>query len=111
MLLLLFCAARADSIAVVRAGGVIRLTVGRDSTERGAPAAGLPAFAPNTLFRVGAALGRFMLGAFFNALAGTFAMVLFTGEEFVNVLFGAAVKPPGRDIFAWFIAFALPVWL
>lgn len=98
-------------MAVVRAGGVIRLTVGRDSTERGAAAAGLPAFAPNMLFRVGAALGRFTLGAFFNALAGTLAIDLYTGKEFVNVLFGAAVNPPGRDMFTWFIAFAVPVWL
>jgi hypothetical protein len=109
--MLLFCEARADSIAEVRAGGVKRLTVARDSTERGAAAAGLPAFAPNMLVRVGATFGRPTLGAFFKALVGTRDMVLFTGEELVSVLLGAAVKPPGRFMFAWFMAFAVPVWL
>ena len=63
------------------------------------------------LVRVGATFGLPKLGAFFTALTGTFAMVLFTGAEFVSVLFGAAVNPPGRFMFAWFMAVALPLWL
>lgn len=78
----------------------MRLTVGRDATDRGAAAAGLPAFAPNMLLRVGEAVTRLRDGALLIALDGTLAKLRFTGCEFTSVFLDTAENPPGRFMFA-----------
>jgi len=90
--------ARAAEVAALLAraglaGGVMRLTVGREAAAFVGLAAGRPAFAPSMLSCVGLTSGPLALGRSCNALSGTFPMFCATGNECCSVLFDAAVSP------------------
>lgn len=92
------CGARVAALELPRAtlaGGVIRLTVGRDAAALVGWAAGCPACAPSVLSRVGVTCGpRALLFTRLCALAGvSFAIFEATGSECCSVLLEAAVNP------------------
>ena len=80
------------------AGGVIRLTVGREVTAADGCAAGNPAFGPSMAERVGDALGLAMLALerFRSALDGMLARFEATGNPRSSVFRETAVSAPGR---------------
>ena len=75
------------------AGGVIRLTTGREAMRPGV-AAGRPAFRPSLLCIVGLAFTRFNAGAFRTALAGTCTAFWRTDNPPCSVPRETAVNPP-----------------
>jgi hypothetical protein len=75
------------------AGGVMRLTVGREAAAEDGFAAGLPAAGPNLLCVVGLTEGPRALERLRKPLAGILAMFWATGNECCSVLADAAVSP------------------
>jgi hypothetical protein len=62
------------------AGGVIRVTVGRDATAEDGFAAGRPAFGPSTLSRVGETSGLLIVDKFRKLLGEILAAFVATGS-------------------------------
>jgi hypothetical protein len=79
------------------AGGVIRLTVGREAVAAEGCAAGKPAFEPRMLLRVGDTFGRPMLALdrLCKALDGMFALFPATDSPRSRVFRETAVSAPG----------------
>lgn len=79
------------------AGGVIRLTVGREAAAACGCAAAKPAFGPSMLSRVGDAFGRPMLALdrLRNALGEILAAFAATGSPCSRVFRETAVSAPG----------------
>lgn len=73
------------------AGGVIRLTVDRESADAGALADAGLAFAPSLLACVGAAFSLLSADAPFNWLAESLTELLVTGRPWVSVFAEAAL--------------------
>jgi hypothetical protein len=80
------------------AGGVMRLTVGREAIAADGCAAANPAFGPSMLARVGDTFGLAMLALerFRKALEGMFARFAPTDSPRSRVLRETAVNAPGR---------------
>src|SRR5271166_3892058 len=80
------------------AGGVIRLTVGREAVRADGCAAGWPAFGPSMLARVGDASGLpiLELDRFRNAPGEILAAFWATGRPRSKVFRETAVNAPGR---------------
>jgi hypothetical protein len=83
-----------NELGLDAAGGVMRLTTGREIARAGAPAAGRPAFGPNLLCMVGLAFTRFSAGAFRIALAFTRTVFPRTGNPRSSVPRETALNPP-----------------
>jgi hypothetical protein len=89
-----------NELALEAAGGVIRLTVARDTARAGAAAAGRPAFRPNLLCMVGLTPGLPNAGALRTALALTRTAFWRTGNPRSSVPRETAVNPPRAFKFA-----------
>jgi hypothetical protein len=82
-------------VPVLRAGGVIRLTVGREAADRDGRAAGAPALDPSLLSRVGDTSGLPMVDRFRKAPGEIRAAFWATGSPRWRVFRETAVNAPG----------------